>query len=120
MLGLLLTHLAGGVPGWRLVQHHILELGGRQGAALPRPGAHTRPRLLVPRPAPALAALGVRQTRQVGQTATWQVDKVITAALVNVLPKFLTLSYLLLLAQRVLSIYIFIFAKVNIPSLLAT
>ena len=66
-----------------LVEHHILELGGRQGAALPRPGAHTRPRLLVPRPAPALAALSVRQTRQVGQTATWQEDKVSQAVLVS-------------------------------------
>ena len=66
-----------------LQEHNILELGGGQGPALPGPGAHARPSLLVPRPAPALAALGVRQTRQVGQTATWQVNKVSKAYLVS-------------------------------------
>ena len=38
-----------------LVEHHILKLGGRQGAALPGPGADAGPRLLVLAAAPPLA-----------------------------------------------------------------
>ena len=56
-----------------LVEHHILKLGGRQGAALPGPGADAGPRLLVLAAAPPLAPatrLKVRQTGEVGKAST--------------------------------------------------
>ena len=58
--------------GGRSSLEHILELGWRQGASLPGPGAHTRPGLLVLTAAlTAGGALEVRQTGKVGETPTW-------------------------------------------------
>ena len=131
------TYLTGlvtrpGVPAWgkitatisSFIQHHILKLGGGQRATLPGPGANTRPGLFIFAGAALTTGLKLRQTRQVGQTASCKLS--LTYFWMGIqysqsLTFFIWFwdSLLLFLSRRVLIVcQMFIFSKINIPLML--
>ena len=59
-----------------LVEHHILELGGRQRPALARPRAHRGAGLLVPGGALGGRGLEIRKAGEVGEAAAWKIKNI--------------------------------------------